>query len=36
VAVRGELMHDLSLEDLKSALHNLCYEAVESAVPHQE
>jgi diadenylate cyclase len=36
VAVRGDLMHDLSLEDLKSALHNLCYEAMESAVPHQE
>jgi len=36
VAVRGDLMHDLSIEDLKSALHNLCYEAVESAVPHQE
>ncbi len=36
VAVRGDLMRDLSLEDLKSVLHNLCYEAMESAVPHQE
>lgn len=36
VAVKGDLMHDLSLDELKSALHNLCYEAVESAVPHPE
>jgi diadenylate cyclase len=36
VAVRGDLMLDLSVEDLKSVLHNLCYEAMESAVPGQE
>jgi diadenylate cyclase len=36
VAVRGDLMLDLSVEDLKSVLHNLCYEAMESAVPQQE
>lgn len=33
VAVRGDLMYDLTLEELKSVLHNLCYEAMESALP---
>jgi len=36
VAVKGDLMYDLSLEELKSVLHNLCYEAVEAAVPQQD
>ena len=35
VAVKGDLMYDLSLEELKSLLHNLCYEAVEAAVPQE-
>ena len=33
VAVKGDLMYDLSVDELKSLLHNLCYEAMEAAVP---
>jgi diadenylate cyclase len=36
VAVKGDLMHDLSVDELKSVLHNLCYEAMEAAVPKDE
>lgn len=36
IAVKGDLMHDLSVDELKSVLHNLCYEAVEAAVPKEE
>jgi len=36
VAVKGDLMHDLSVDELKNVLHNLCYEAVEAAVPREE
>jgi diadenylate cyclase len=36
VAVKGDLMYDLSVDELKSVLHNLCYEAMEAAVPKDE
>jgi len=35
VAVKGDLMYDLSVDELKNVLHNLCYEAVEAAVPQE-
>jgi diadenylate cyclase len=36
VAVKGDLMYDLSVDELKSVLHNLCYEAMEASVPKDE
>jgi len=36
VAVKGDLMYDLSVDELKNVLHNLCYEAMEAAVPKDE
>jgi len=36
VAVKGDLMHDLTVDELKNVLHNLCYEAMEAAVPGEE
>jgi diadenylate cyclase len=36
VSVKGDLMHDLTLDELKSIMHNLCYEAMEAAVPRED
>ncbi len=36
VAVKGDLMYDLTVDELKNVLHNLCYEAMEAAVPGEE